>query len=38
MNKLKSSLFVLLVLTFVSAKADEGMWLLQLMKEQHSIE
>nr|WP_320039001.1 S46 family peptidase [uncultured Bacteroides sp.] len=38
MNKLKTSLFVLLVLTFVSAKADEGMWLLQLMKEQHSIE
>jgi len=38
MNKFRTSLFVLLVLTFVSAKADEGMWLLQLMKEQHSIE
>ena len=38
MNKLRTSLFVLLVLTFVSAKADEGMWLLQLMKEQHSID
>ena len=38
MNKFKTSLFVLLVLTFVSARADEGMWLLQLMKEQHSIE
>lgn len=38
MNKFKTTLFALLVLTFVSAKADEGMWLLQLMKEQHSID
>ncbi|BEG98908.1 S46 family peptidase [Bacteroides sedimenti] len=38
MNKLKTTLFALIVLTFVSARADEGMWLLQLMKEQHSID
>lgn len=38
MNKQKISLFVLLVLAFASVKADEGMWLLQLMKEQHSID
>ncbi len=38
MNRLKTALFVLLVLAFSSAKADEGMWLLQLMKEQHSID
>ncbi len=38
MNKLKISLFTLLVLTLLPVKADEGMWLLQLMKEQHSID
>ena len=38
MIRFRTSLFVLFVLTFVSAKADEGMWLLQLMKEQHSID
>ncbi|WP_321437620.1 S46 family peptidase [uncultured Bacteroides sp.] len=38
MIRFRTSLFVLFVLTFVSARADEGMWLLQLMKEQHSID
>lgn len=38
MNKLKISLLALFVLTLLPAKADEGMWLIQMMKEQHSID
>lgn len=38
MNKIKLSVFTLLVIVLIPAKADEGMWLLQLMKEQHSID
>ena len=38
MKKLKLYAVALSVLLAGSAKADEGMWLLQLMKQQHSIE
>lgn len=38
MNKLKVRLIALALLFTGAAKADEGMWLLQMMKEQHSIE
>lgn len=38
MNKLKLYLSVIVILIACSAKADEGMWLLQLMQEQHSID
>lgn len=38
MNKIRISLLALFVLTLLPAKADEGMWLIQLMKEQHSID
>lgn len=38
MNKLKISLAVIILCIAGSLKADEGMWLLQLMKEQHSID
>ncbi len=35
MKKLKYVLSIVLCVCFLSAQADEGMWLLQLMKEQH---
>lgn len=38
MNKLKLFLLALSGLIICSAKADEGMWLLQLMQQQHSID
>lgn len=39
MNKLKLSVLTAALLSFsIFIKADEGMWLLQLMKEQHSID
>lgn len=38
MNKLKIYLLVLTALVMSSVKADEGMWLLQLMQQQHSID
>lgn len=38
MNKLKSYLVAFLLLCAFSTRADEGMWLLQLMQEQHSID
>nr|WP_071145307.1 S46 family peptidase [Bacteroides ihuae] len=38
MNKLKIYLLALVTLIVCSAKADEGMWLLQMMQEQHSID
>ncbi len=38
MNKLKFYAFALAMLVLTSAKADEGMWLLQLMQQQHSID
>ena len=39
MNKLKFYLATLLTVTIVNVtKADEGMWLLQLMQQQHSID
>ena len=38
MNRLKLYLLALTALVVCSAKADEGMWLLQLMQEQHSID
>lgn len=38
MNKLKVKLIALALLFTGAAKADEGMWLLQMMKEQNSIE
>jgi hypothetical protein len=39
MKKLFNSLFILLLLNVgVCAYADEGMWLLQIMQEQHSID
>ena len=38
MNKLKLSLLALVMLVVVSARADEGMWLLQLMQQQNSID
>ena len=38
MRKFRFTLLALLVLALLPAKADEGMWLLQLMKEQNSID
>ena len=38
MNRLKFYLLALTALIACSAKADEGMWLLQLMQQQHSID
>lgn len=38
MNKIRISMLALFVLTLLPVKADEGMWLIQLMKEQHSID
>lgn len=38
MNKIKIYLSAVIMLIACSVKADEGMWLLQLMQEQHSIE
>jgi len=38
MNKLKLFLLALSGLVISSVKADEGMWLLQLMQQQHSID
>lgn len=38
MNRLKFYLLALIALIACSAKADEGMWLLQLMQQQHSID
>ncbi len=38
MNKLRFYALVLLVWVLTPAKADEGMWLLQLMQQQHSID
>lgn len=38
MNKLKISLLALSMLIVCSVRADEGMWLLQLMQQQHSID
>lgn len=38
MNRLKLYVLALTALIACSAKADEGMWLLQLMQEQHSID
>lgn len=38
MNKIKIYLSAFLLLIVCSVKADEGMWLLQLMQEQHSID
>ena len=37
MNRIKLYLSVAVMLIACSARADEGMWLLQLMQEQHSI-
>ena len=38
MNKLRFYLVALAALFVCSVKADEGMWLLQLMQQQHSID
>ncbi len=38
MKRLKSFLPALLLLVSLTARADEGMWLLQLMQEQHSVD
>lgn len=38
MNKLKFYMLALVVLITCTAKADEGMWLLQLMQQQNSID
>lgn len=38
MNRLRLYLLGLITLIVCSARADEGMWLLQLMQEQHSID
>ena len=38
MNRLRLYLLALTALLVCSAKADEGMWLLQLMQQQHSID
>ena len=38
MNRLKLYLLALVTLIVCSAKADEGMWLLQLMQQQNSID
>lgn len=37
MNKLRFYLVALAALFVFSVRADEGMWLLQLMQQQHSI-
>ena len=38
MNRLRLYLLALTALIVCSARADEGMWLLQLMQQQHSID
>ena len=38
MNRLRLYLLALAALFVCSVKADEGMWLLQLMQQQHSID
>ena len=38
MNKLRFYLVALATLFVFSVRADEGMWLLQLMQQQHSID
>ncbi len=38
MNRLKLLLLAIVVMVVSSAKADEGMWLLQLMQQQNSID
>ncbi len=38
MNKLKLYVLALMALIVCSVKADEGMWLLQLMQQQNSID
>ena len=38
MNRLRLYLLALTALLVCTVKADEGMWLLQLMKQQHSID
>lgn len=38
MNKLKLYILALMALVVCSARADEGMWLLQLMQQQNSID
>ena len=38
MNKLRFYLLALAALVVFSVRADEGMWLLQLMQQQHSID
>ena len=38
MNKIKLYFSIFVMLVAGSAKADEGMWLLQLMQEQHAID
>ena len=38
MNKLRFYLLALAALFVFSVRADEGMWLLQLMQQQHSID
>ena len=38
MNKLRFYLVALAALFVFSVRADEGMWLLQLMQQQHSID
>lgn len=38
MNRLKFYFLALTALIVCSARADEGMWLLQLMQEQHSVD
>ena len=38
MNHLRIYLLALCALIACASKADEGMWLLQLMKQQHSID
>ena len=35
MKKFKLLLLALMCVAFLPSKADEGMWLLQLMQEQH---
>ena len=38
MNRLRLYLLALTALLVCTVKADEGMWLLQLMQQQHSID
>ncbi|MCC8188960.1 MAG: S46 family peptidase, partial [Bacteroides sp.] len=38
MKRLRNLLPALLLLVSLTARADEGMWLLQLMQEQHAID